>query len=351
MGRTEKDKISQTPYLNVVYGGRIRLINGMVLVSTCKMNFYKFPFDTQNCSLTFRSIQHDYDEIKLLPRRSNKDILNKTRKDMKDESEWLLMNVTVETKEVYSFNTFRSLLIYTVTIKRRSVLYVVNFILPIQFFLFLDLASFLISESGGEKLSFKVTVMLAVTVMQLILNDILPSSSDRIPLIAIYCIGAFGFMMLSLLETILMMYLKEKDDVSQDKEADEDQSPEDNCGEKPGRMQKFFRDVYISVPCRRVFDVSPGEMPPELLPEVQEVSSSQLTEESHDSENLFEELREVLKTVALLLSSRKEEEKPGYWTRMTKTINRIYFMFYFISTTLFHGVLFAHWFNEENNWF
>ncbi|XP_034534356.1 acetylcholine receptor subunit beta-type lev-1-like [Notolabrus celidotus] len=217
-------------------------------------------------------------------------------------------------------------MISQVTIKRRSVLYVVNFILPILFFLCLDLASFLISESGGEKLSFKVTVLLAVTVMQLILNDILPSSSDRIPLIAIYCIGAFGFMMLSLLETILMMYLKEKDDVSQDKEADEDQSPEDNCGEKPGRMQNFFRDVYISVPCRRVFDLSPGEMPPELLPEVPEVSSSQLTEESHDSENLFEELREVLKTVALLLSSRKEEEKPGYWTRMTKTINRIYFM-------------------------
>ncbi|XP_034534353.1 5-hydroxytryptamine receptor 3A-like, partial [Notolabrus celidotus] len=257
---------------------------------------------------------------------------------MQDESEWLLMNVTVETKLLINFQFNRSVLIYTVTIKRRSVLYVVNFILPILFFLFLDLASFLISESGGEKLSFKVTVLLAVTVMQLILNDILPSSSDRIPLIAIYCIGAFGFMMLSLLETILMMYLKEKDDVSQDKEADEDQSPEDNCGEKPGRMQNFFRDMNKSCPCGRVFDLSPGEMPPELLPEVQEirktftVSSSQLTEESHNSENLFEELREVLKTVALLLSSRKEEEKPGYWTRMTKTINRIYFMFYFIST-------------------
>ncbi|XP_034534357.1 5-hydroxytryptamine receptor 3A-like, partial [Notolabrus celidotus] len=256
---------------------------------------------------------------------------------MQDESEWLLMNVTVETKLLINFQFNRSVLIYTLTIKRRSVLYVVNFILPILFFLFLDLASFLISESGGEKLSFKVTVLLAVTVMQLILNDILPSSSDRIPLIAIYCIGAFGFMMLSLLETILMMYLKEKDDVSQDKEADEDQSPEDNCGEKPGRMHHFFRgEIQQGAKC--VFDVSPGEMPPELLPEVQEirktftVSSSQLTEESHDSENLFEELREVLKTVALLLSSRKEEEKPGYWTRMTKTINRIYFMFYFIST-------------------
>lgn len=67
--------------------------------------------------------------------------------------------------------------------KRRSVLYIVNFLLPVLFFLGLDLASFLISDHGGEKLSFKVTVLLAVTVLQLILNEILPSSSDSIPLI------------------------------------------------------------------------------------------------------------------------------------------------------------------------
>lgn len=67
--------------------------------------------------------------------------------------------------------------------KRRSILYIVNFLLPVLFFLGLDLASFLISDSGGEKLSFKVTVLLAITVLQLILNEILPASSNRIPLI------------------------------------------------------------------------------------------------------------------------------------------------------------------------
>ncbi len=41
----------------------------------------------------------------------------------------------------------------------------------------------MIPDSGGEKLSFQVTVLLAITVLQLILNEILPSSSDRIPLI------------------------------------------------------------------------------------------------------------------------------------------------------------------------
>lgn len=70
-----------------------------------------------------------------------------------------------------------------ITMKRKSELYVVNFILPVLCFICLDFASFLISDSGGEKLGFKVTVLLAVTVMQLILNEILPSSSERIPLV------------------------------------------------------------------------------------------------------------------------------------------------------------------------
>lgn len=62
-------------------------------------------------------------------------------------------------------------------------LYTVNFLLPILLFLSLDLVSFLISDCGGEKLGFKVTVLLVITVIQLILNDILPSTSNRIPLI------------------------------------------------------------------------------------------------------------------------------------------------------------------------
>ncbi|KAG7240168.1 hypothetical protein INR49_027252 [Caranx melampygus] len=97
----------------------------------------------------------------------------------------------------------------------------------------LDLASFLISDSGGEKLSFKVTVLLAVTVLQLILNEILPSSSNRIPLIAVYCIGMFALMLLSLVETIVVMYLLEKDSASQGKKStDRDRSSSDDCNKR-----------------------------------------------------------------------------------------------------------------------
>lgn len=74
-------------------------------------------------------------------------------------------------------------LVYQVTIKRRPLLHVINFLLPILFFLALDLASFFIPDHRGEKLSFKITVLLAISVLLLILNDILPSMSNETPLI------------------------------------------------------------------------------------------------------------------------------------------------------------------------
>lgn len=67
--------------------------------------------------------------------------------------------------------------------KRRPLLHVINFLLPILFFLTLDLASFFIADHRGEKLGFKVTVLLAISVLLLILNDILPAMSNKTPLI------------------------------------------------------------------------------------------------------------------------------------------------------------------------
>ncbi|XP_054482952.1 5-hydroxytryptamine receptor 3C-like, partial [Anoplopoma fimbria] len=288
---TEKDKNLPSPYLVVESGGWVIVRNSMMVVSTCKMQIYKFPFDVQSCNLSFKSVIHSAKDIKLIQFEESSWNEDWSRKKMQTQSEWLFLDMTINNKTVDNFGFNQSILVYTITMKRRSALYIVNFLLPILFFLFLDLASFMISERGGEKLSFKVTVLLAVTVMQLILNDILPSSSDRIPLIAVYCIGSFSLMMLSLLETMLVTYLMDKDSASQDNEVDKDQRLSEECGDKYGKVS-FHNNVAQK----------PG-------------SSSQLTEESFDSDKISDELSEAVKTLTLLLHSRKEETKPGYWTR------------------------------------
>lgn len=56
--RTEKDKAPPSPLLTIHSNGLVSIQNDQVLVSTCRMHVYKFPFDIQSCNLTFKSVVH-----------------------------------------------------------------------------------------------------------------------------------------------------------------------------------------------------------------------------------------------------------------------------------------------------
>nr|XP_055041681.1 5-hydroxytryptamine receptor 3A-like [Misgurnus anguillicaudatus] len=115
--------------------------------------------------------------------------------------EWQLLNITINTEQ------YENQITYKITIKRRPLLYIINFIFPVFCFLVLDVASLFINASAGEKLSFKVTLLLSISVLLQILNDRLASTSSDIPLIGIYCCAIFILIGLSVLETILVNIL------------------------------------------------------------------------------------------------------------------------------------------------
>ncbi|KAK1163870.1 5-hydroxytryptamine receptor 3A [Acipenser oxyrinchus oxyrinchus] len=94
-----------------------------------------------------------------------------------------------------------------VSLERKCMLYVLNLLVPAAFLLMLDLASYFIPEPSGEKLGFKITIILGFSVLQLLLSGILPSNGSMPPLIAIIFTVIFTFMLLSLLQTIFVKYL------------------------------------------------------------------------------------------------------------------------------------------------
>ncbi|KAL3967954.1 NLR family CARD domain-containing protein 3 [Sarotherodon galilaeus] len=361
---TEKDKAPQSPYLTINDKGDVEVQNDQVLVSTCRMHIYKFPFDIQSCNLSFKSVVYTAQDIRLQPSDNSTEATEWSRDLMRTQYEWLFINMTVTANNASDL-VGQDIIIYTVcistqkqkvtwhydfqflqiTMKRRSLLYVVNFLLPVLFFLSLDLASFLISDSGGEKLSFKVTVLLAVTVLQLILNEILPASSNRIPLIAVYLIGIFALMMLSLLDTILVMYLMEKDSTSEETEPKRDQSLTEDCT-KQGKasLRSCHRELHKRTQGVCIYDVSTSETPSELLPEAKEASTSK--EHHHALERLSDELREIEKTLTRLLNYKREKDKPGYWTIVAKRVNKVFFVFYITVVTLFLSLIFSNWKTE-----
>ncbi|XP_063067809.1 5-hydroxytryptamine receptor 3A-like, partial [Engraulis encrasicolus] len=204
---TERSQdITGSPYIMLKHDGTVVLDGTRKVVSTCAMDAYKFPFDSQNCTFTFISAIHSDKELCLVP-SSNSSMVTLKSRNMSSTDEWEFINATVEAKTLSYQEGMWSAIVYTISIRRVSLLHVLTFILPILFLLILDVASFFMSDTRGEKMGFKVTVLLAMSVLLLILNDTLPSKPRRTPLIAVYVIISFGFMLLSLLESILVGYL------------------------------------------------------------------------------------------------------------------------------------------------
>ncbi|XP_013870303.1 5-hydroxytryptamine receptor 3A [Austrofundulus limnaeus] len=281
------------------------------------MRVYRFPFDIQSCTITFKSQSYDDNELQIADRKKT----NETENQFQTQDEWVLKNFTWNKGTAENVKK-QTTLIFTITMQRWSALYIANFLFPVLFFLSLDLASFLISDTGGQKLGFKITVLLAVTVMQLLLNEILPGSSDKIPLIAIFCIGIFTLMLLSVLETILVMNLIDRDASSQEE-------TEQNMKKK--RENKLF--CFGS----SKDDDSAGKTPFVI----NELFRDEQAEESINLKMVLEELKEVL------LNHRKDEEKEGYWTKMAKRIDKIFTAFYFSSVVLFLLVMCSLWMGDD----
>lgn len=56
--RIQKDDSPHNPYMYVSSDGEVILEEDMKVVSTCRMDVHKFPFDTQRCNITIGSAIH-----------------------------------------------------------------------------------------------------------------------------------------------------------------------------------------------------------------------------------------------------------------------------------------------------
>ncbi|XP_015237509.1 PREDICTED: 5-hydroxytryptamine receptor 3A-like isoform X1 [Cyprinodon variegatus] len=328
----EKDNSPGNPNVVVNFDGTVIAGDDIRVVSTCKMDVYKFPFDTQQCNISLGSGVYCINEMRIIPYSNSSRVTEFSQEIMKTQGEWEFLHLTVSNSTHTHENRSWDVLTYTVTIKRRPLLHVINFLLPILFFLILDFASFFISDHRGEKLGFKVTVLLAISVLLLILNEILPAMSNKTPLIATYCIVIFALMLVSLLETILVTYLIEKDEIrSQETKKKKLNNTNTNNDEKGDEKR---------VVCNSICRESEKDNQHELLPALEEVYSSLQSEESRMLLLILDELQKLQKKVYIHLGGRDEKMKFVSWA---KRINRYFFVCYTITISLFLFLIWREW--------
>lgn len=71
-------------------------------------------------------------------------------------------------------------------IRRRPLFYTVNLLLPSIFLMVMDIVGFYLPPDSGERVSFKITLLLGYSVFLIIVSDTLPATAIGTPLIGIW---------------------------------------------------------------------------------------------------------------------------------------------------------------------
>ncbi|XP_063152648.1 5-hydroxytryptamine receptor 3A-like [Candoia aspera] len=208
--QADENKHATSPFVHVSSDGSISLFQAHRLTSTCQLDVHMFPFDEQTCSLTIASSLHSDKEVRIKNIKTSNKTNQDSRKYYLASGEWKFEKVRITEQTLFYELINHSAVIYEIDMKRRAILHELVLILPTFILFLLDMAISYAFASPTEKIAFKVTMILQVSFLSMMLNDKLPATSDHPPIIAMFFIGIFAFMVLGILENAFVVYLKEQ---------------------------------------------------------------------------------------------------------------------------------------------
>ncbi|KAM7066166.1 LOW QUALITY PROTEIN: neuronal acetylcholine receptor subunit alpha-10 [Acridotheres tristis] len=181
--------------------GHIMWDSPAITKSSCKVDVSYFPFDGQQCHLTFGSWTYNGNQIDLRNQLDSGDL-----RDFVENVEWEVLGMPAK-RNVITYGCCSEPypdVTYTLLLRRRASFYIFNLLLPCIMVSFLAPLGFYLPADSGEKVSLGVTVLLALTVFQLLVAESMPPS-ESVPLIGKYYIATMTMITASTALTIFIM--------------------------------------------------------------------------------------------------------------------------------------------------
>ncbi|NWY08138.1 ACH10 protein, partial [Nothoprocta ornata] len=201
--RRADEQLSGPTDTNVVLrsDGRIVWDTPAITKSSCKVDVSFFPFDGQRCHLTFGSWTYDGNQVDL-----HHGLEAGNLADFVENVEWEVLGMPA-TRNVVTYGCCSEPypdITYTLLLKRRASFYIFNLLLPCILISLLAPLGFYLPADSGEKVSLGVTVLLALTVFQLLVAESMPPA-ESVPLIGKYYIATMTMITASTALTIFIM--------------------------------------------------------------------------------------------------------------------------------------------------
>ena len=196
------------------HDGRVVWKPPAIYKSLCPIDVEFFPFDEQHCTLKIGSWSFDGYSVDIrhkdLPPDS-KDLDSIERgidlDDYYSSTEWDLLAVPAKKYEKYypccpePFPDIK----FNITIRRKTLFYTVNLILPCVAICSVTLLVFYIPANSGEKITMGITILNSLNIFLLLVAEINPPTSIATPLIGKYLLFTMVLVTCSIIVTVFVL--------------------------------------------------------------------------------------------------------------------------------------------------
>jgi hypothetical protein len=213
----------------VHYDGKIVWEPPMIYKSYCAINIEYYPFDIQACYMKFGSWTFHGSLIDLEHINANNSIREKNVEIRRDGTskkiytvqmgidisdyyesvEWDVLSIPAQKNTKYYDCCQEPYydIYFNITIRRKTLFYTVNLIIPCVNISFLSVLVFYLPSDSGEKLTLGISILVALLVFYLLLIELIPPTSLVIPLLGKYLLFTLILVNLSILLTIFILNL------------------------------------------------------------------------------------------------------------------------------------------------
>ncbi|XP_059486719.1 acetylcholine receptor subunit beta-like 1 isoform X1 [Neocloeon triangulifer] len=184
--------------------GEVLWVPPAIYQSSCTIDVTYFPFDQQTCIMKFGSWTFNGDQVSL-QLYNNKNFVDLS--DYWKSGTWDIIEVPAYLNVYNEPNgspTETDITFYII-IRRKTLFYTVNLILPTVLISFLCVLVFYLPAEAGEKVTLGISILLSLVVFLLLVSKILPPTSLVLPLIAKYLLFTFIMNTVSILVTVIII--------------------------------------------------------------------------------------------------------------------------------------------------
>jgi len=160
--------------------GGCKFIPPGIFLSTCQIDITWFPFDDQACKMKFGSWTHKGPMLNVTLKQNHGDT-----SEFKTNGEWELLGFPAERIEYEYQKEIYIELEYSLKIRRRTLYYFSNLILPCVLIASMAVLGFYFPPESGEKITLEITILMSLTFFMNVVSDMQPPSSET-PLIGTY---------------------------------------------------------------------------------------------------------------------------------------------------------------------